>query len=1490
VTIDTSLTLQNDTSGIINATGVNGLAMTGAPGVGARGAIINAGLIEASGKGGLVLEAVNVTNIGTIEAINGSHVDIGTGASDIGGGVVFSAVGITNTSGVIEADNGSEVALYDGTIIAGGTLRTIGTGVIRSKSIDPEAAAQLSGVTNLGTVDIDAGYQLRINGTISNLGSINVLGDAALAATLLVDSSAVLFGTGKVVLSDSGLNSIQDTGIGTLENAQTIEGAGTFYLIGPATIDTSLTLQNDTSGIINATGVNGLAMTGAPGVGVSGTIINAGLIEASGAGGLVLETVNVTNSGTIEANNGSHIDIGTGAFDIGGGIVFSAVGITNTSGIIEADNGSNVALYDGTTIAGGTLRTIGTGAIRSKSIDPEAAAQLSGVTNLGTVDIDAGYQLRISGTINNFGSINVLGDTTSAATLVVNGSAALFGTGKVVLSDSGLNSIQDTGTGTLENAQTIEGAGTFYLIGPATIDTYLTLQNDTSGIINATGLNALVIEGAPGVDIHGTLTNAGLIEASGRGGLVLDAVNVTNNGTIEANNGSHVDLENGTVISGGTLRTTGTGVIRSASAANVAFDQSGPTLDGISNGAISNLGLIEIGNGNTLRIEGTIANDGTIELLGTSTSSASLLISSNATLIGHGTVQLSDSNLNTIAPDPIFNSGGNTTLDNFETISGAGSFITGGGSNFNAVFTLHNEASGVIDATGTNALRFDTSLFDAVRVDVINDGLMEAAGTGGLIFTQTFVTNNGTIQANNGSHVDLENRTVIFGGTLRTIGTGVIQSEATADTNSGEPGPTLDGLSNGALTNLGTVDVGGNHTLRIDGTIANEGTINLLGTSTSSASLLISSNATLIGDGTVRLSDSSLNSVTPDSIFNSSGNTTLDNFETISGAGSFITGGGSNFNAVFTLHNEASGIINATGTNALKFNTTLFDAVRIDAVNDGLMEASGTGGLVFSQTFVTNNGTIQANAGSHIDFANAGLFGTSGRLLIDANATLTLSNTSIAGQAIQFLKGTNETLVLDDATIDNTTIGAHISGFSVGDRIDLTQLKVTSASLDATATLHLFSNGVEIGSLQLDSTNLGERFTAASDGKAGTSITVAPITPPQVTESLAHDTGASATDRLTDDPTLAGTGDPFAIVTFTEGSASIGTTTADASGSWSFTPANLSQGSHTVTASETNTAGAGHASLAFIYDSLAPHMAITTPDAQIANPQLTVSGTGEAGTQIQLSDNTNNIGSAVTVDATGHWSEQITLVGTGTHFVTAIDTDLAGNVGSSGVATFTLDNQIVAPANQAVVAGTAGADHITISSANFVVNGAAGNDTITLMPGSNFQFHFLNGGPGNDTLDLSQISGHVTVNLARDTMVGSQVGFSVLNSIENIIAGSGNERLIGSSGANIFQAGSGTDVITGRGGGDTFVFKAGFGRAAITDFHVATTSGNPHDILELDHSLFSQFATVQALLTSTEVTQSGSNVVVATDPAHTIELQHTSVRMLLAHANDVLFV
>ena len=49
-------------------------------------------------------------------------------------------------------------------------------------------------------------------------------------------------------------------------------------------------------------------------------------------------------------------------------------------------------------------------------------------------------------------------------------------------------------------------------------------------------------------------------------------------------------------------------------------------------------------------------------------------------------------------------------------------------------------------------------------------------------------------------------------------------------------------------------------------------------------------------------------------------------------------------------------------------------------------------------------------------------------------------------------------------------------------------------------------------------------------------------------------------------------------------------------------------------------------------------------------------------------------------------------------------------------------------------------------------------------------------------------------------------------------------------------------------------------------------------------------ATVQALLASAEVTQSGSSVVISADAGHMVELQHTSLKTLVAHANDLLFV
>ena len=92
-----------------------------------------------------------------------------------------------------------------------------------------------------------------------------------------------------------------------------------------------------------------------------------------------------------------------------------------------------------------------------------------------------------------------------------------------------------------------------------------------------------------------------------------------------------------------------------------------------------------------------------------------------------------------------------------------------------------------------------------------------------------------------------------------------------------------------------------------------------------------------------------------------------------------------------------------------------------------------------------------------------------------------------------------------------------------------------------------------------------------------------------VTEHLLWDTGISATDGITANGTVTGSGDPNAVVTLTEGSTVLGTTTASGTGAWTFTPAGLPQGQNTIVASETDGAGnTGTASASFTLELIAP--------------------------------------------------------------------------------------------------------------------------------------------------------------------------------------------------------------------------------------------------------------------------------------------------------------
>ena len=69
---------------------------------------------------------------------------------------------------------------------------------------------------------------------------------------------------------------------------------------------------------------------------------------------------------------------------------------------------------------------------------------------------------------------------------------------------------------------------------------------------------------------------------------------------------------------------------------------------------------------------------------------------------------------------------------------------------------------------------------------------------------------------------------------------------------------------------------------------------------------------------------------------------------------------------------------------------------------------------------------------------------------------------------------------------------------------------------------------------------------------------------------------------VTASPSIKGTGQASTAVTIKEGGTTLGTTTADSTGAWSFTPAGLADGAHTLTATQTDLAGnTGTAALSF---------------------------------------------------------------------------------------------------------------------------------------------------------------------------------------------------------------------------------------------------------------------------------------------------------------------
>ena len=309
---------------------------------------------------------------------------------------------------------------------------------------------------------------------------------------------------------------------------------------------------------------------------------------------------------------------------------------------------------------------------------------------------------------------------------------------------------------------------------------------------------------------------------------------------------------------------------------------------------------------------------------------------------------------------------------------------------------------------------------------------------------------------------------------------------------------------------------------------------------------------------------------------------------------------------------------------------------------------------------------------------------------------------------------------------------------------------------EAGATITLYDNGVAYATTTVNSNGfwsftptdaLGEGdhlFTARATDAAGNQgsasadfriivDTLIPNAPSIVTVTDNVGTIQNLTSgQLTNDntPTLAGVTEADSVVTIRDGNTVIGTTTSDASGNWSFTPAPaLSEGSHSLTATVTD--GAGNISPAtpafvVVVDTQAPAAPSITSviddlpgSTQLTNGQLTndaqptLNGVTEPNATVTIRSNGTPIGTA-NADASGNWNfTPATPLAQGENIFTVTATDAAGN--TSGASTsFTVLVDSIAPTAPVILT----VQDNTAPTTGPITNGQTTNETRPALSGT----------------------------------------------------------------------------------------------------------------------------------------------------------------------------
>jgi fibronectin-binding autotransporter adhesin len=470
-----------------------------------------------------------------------------------------------------------------------------------------------------GFSNIDTVEDATINAAITGPGGINKIGEGVLTlgavnsftgttdvaeGTLVLAIDDAVAASGAVTIADGAVLDMTDT----TQSLTNLTGIGSAALVLGDAGQVILTNSFDTifAGDISGGDDSGLEKTGPAGLTLTGENSMTGQVSITGG------TLTLADQATIAAGR---IGIGNGADLVTqGGALAEDMTLAPMQGADVTLNGSEtigqIALEDGA--AAGTITLNGTDVVLNLSgTGTDFAGSLTGT---GGLTISDGTH-RLSGIIANSyeGATQVTGGTLELA-----GGVAIRDTGAVVLSNDGTLRVVDA-----ETIGQIAGSE----------DTSLVLDDTlTTGGSDGDTLMAGVISGAGGLTKAGegvmtltgvnsytgaTVVEGGTLALTGDGAIASTDISIGADGILRSDGGALASTAEVDVASDGTLALDGDETIASLTNAGAVTLAEGVTLtaEGISNLEMGVINVTSPDGSARIASDGTITNDGQINLL-----------------------------------------------------------------------------------------------------------------------------------------------------------------------------------------------------------------------------------------------------------------------------------------------------------------------------------------------------------------------------------------------------------------------------------------------------------------------------------------------------------------------------------------------------------------------------------------------------------------------------------------------------------------------------------------------------------------------------------------------------------------------------------------------------------------------------------------------------------------------------------------------------------